>query len=63
MDFGPILFDRCGERLAISLPLFFAGYIVLQCPCSRLPACHKEMFFGLIAFSMALVIMQLQKKT
>jgi hypothetical protein len=50
-DLGPPLTDRLAKRFLLAGPLFLAGYIVLQCPCGKLPSCHKEKFYSLIAFS------------
>lgn len=58
---GPLLLhDRLLRRLAIAAPLIFAAYVVLQCPCPRLPACKKELFFGSIAVSLLFVLAELR---
>ena len=51
--------DRLHVRLGIALPLFLAGYTVLQCPCNRLPKCKQSDFFLLILMSVLISLVDL----
>jgi hypothetical protein len=63
LNLGLPLGDRLLRRWVIAGPLILAAYIVLQCPCGRLPACHKYGYFGLVTVSVILVMLELLRST
>lgn len=56
---SPIVGDRVCKRLVMATPLFLAGYIILQCPCGKLPSCHSTEFYTLIAIAVAMSLFEL----
>jgi hypothetical protein len=51
-------FKQCKKKIAITLPLLFASFVVAQCPCGNLPSCHLDAFLLMIATSLLFVMIE-----
>lgn len=46
------------SRYIISAPLLFATYILLKCPCERIPSCHIHVFYSAILAAVLLTVFE-----
>lgn len=49
------------ERYIISMPLFYALWIILKCPCDAIPFCHLSNFYYAMATTVLLVVIELNR--
>jgi hypothetical protein len=45
-------------RYVAAAPLMYALYIILKCPCKRIPSCHIDRYLGSITLALGLVAIE-----